>query len=1003
MADVNLRVLLSAVGGAGVIQAVQSVASAITGGGGLTGVLAGVGVAAAGLAVGLGVTAVNASSDFQTAMLQNVAHAGLAANQVDSVTNALMQMGPAVGQGPTALAQALYPILSSFSGMTDQAGKAQLSLATLNDAAKSVAGSTTSVSDVTGAATAVFNAYGFATGNATRDTQIMHSEFDMMNTTVSAGNMRWSDYSTVIGKLSVASHAAGVSFNEENAALADLTNSGYSAQLAGTYLSNTFNDLYIKADNIAKNAGRLGISFDETKYKTMNLGDKIRYLSQVTDGNQTSLLKMLGGNSVALKTFDALSNSIDAYSGNLTALQHAQGATATAFETSSQGFGMAMQRLQSAGQALLITIGNQLLPTLTNLANQVLPVISSFTSLFNSGSSLSPIFQNISGMLMIMAANWQDFAASTGPASKALQQFGQLLSSALPGFVSQGLRELNLLWLAFLTIASGAMTIAKPALQILGQIILGVQHATEPVLNAIEGRFLPALQNLVGAVAPVVASILSWIAQSNIIPIIFNVIGNTVSTVVNILSGLVNGIANVTTFFAKNQAAADLLLIPLGILGGYFVFLGVSAIASFLFAAPAMIAGFIAGAAAAWTMAAGVLAATWPFLLIGAAIGAVIAIVVLLVQHWTQVVGFFAWVWNGILVGLRAVGAFFVAVWNGIINALHVAWNAIIGAIRAYLTLLLNVFLFPFRAIGALFQWLYAHNTYFQRLVDAIRHIVQVGLTWLHTAWTVAIAFLVGLWQGIVSKAQQLWGVISGAISTAVNTAVGWLKDAWNTAIGWLAGVWNTLSGLANKAWQAVSGVFSGIWQNYIAGPLGNMWNQFSNWFGDLAKQALQWGANLIQQFINGIKNAAGNVGNAVQGVVKNVASFLGFHSPAEQGPGADADTWAPNLIKMYAQGLQTAAPQLQTSLALIMKPIASSLSGNGTPSVSTQASPLLSRSGPGAGNSTVVHNWSINLSTMARSPSEVSRLVDMFEQELSQRLRRSGVLSSVTSGGKAV
>ena len=384
MADVPLRILMSVAGGNALSGQLAQLASSLGPGGIIAGAL-----------IGLGTVAVQSGAAFQNAMLQNEAHAGLAASQVQTVNQALLAMGPAVGQGPTQLAQALYPILSGFSGIQDQSAKTQVSLAELKLAAESVVGTTTSVTTVSNAATAAFNAYGMATNDAATNTSRMTSLFDIMNSTVSAGNMQWSSYAEVIGKLSVSSRAAGVSFVQANAALADLTNQGYSAQLASTYLGNTFTDLFLKTDNTAKAAAKLGLSFDEAKYKGLDLAGKIAYLNQVTGGNQSELLKLLNGNSVALKTFDALSNSIGVYKGNLDALNHSQGATQQAFDKASSGFSASMQKLGAAGQSLMISLGTLLLPVLTDLVTAITPVVTDIAGWVAANDQVT---QSISGV-----------------------------------------------------------------------------------------------------------------------------------------------------------------------------------------------------------------------------------------------------------------------------------------------------------------------------------------------------------------------------------------------------------------------------------------------------------------------------------------------------------------------------------------------------------------------------------------------------------------------------
>jgi len=104
--------------------------------------------------------------------------------------------------------------------------------------------------------------------------------------------------------------------------------------------------------------------------------------------------------------------------------------------------------------------------------------------------------------------------------------------------------------------------------------------------------------------------------------------------------------------------------------------------------------------------------------------------------------------------------------------------------------------------------------------------------------------------------------------------------------------------------------------------------------FTNLAGAAIQWGKNLIQGFINGILSMIGAVEQAASNVVGAVKKFLGFHSPAEMGPGKDADQWAPNFTKMYIAGLRAGIPQVQAALDALTSPMGRSfnlgISGSG-------------------------------------------------------------------------
>lgn len=375
-----------------------------------------------------------------------------------------------------------------------------------------------------------------------------------------------------------------------------------------------------------------------------------------------------------------------------------------------------------------------------------------------------------------------------------------------------------------------------------------------------------------------------------------------------------------------------------------------------------IVAALLIPALWAWAMAAGAaalatLAATWPVLAIGAAVALVVAGIILAVQRWGQIVAWLKGVWGGI-------AGFFVGLWARITGAFQAAWawilgfvnrfkplfiglgvilaialaplllalatiigpfvaliyvvthfQQVIGALRAFLaaawSAILNVVLMPIHAIGAAFQWLYQHNTYFKALVDLIRRVFAALFGWLHAGWTAVVSFLSGLWQRLVSIASAVWHAISAVVMAVVSAVVVWLTGIWDTEVRGIQVLWGKLSGFAQGAWNAVVGVFKGVWGT-ISGVLSGLWTNISGWFSNLAKSALDWGKNVIQGFINGIKSMLGNVGNAVSGVARNVASFLGFHSPAKEGPGATADQWAPNFMKMYIAGIQQGAPALQ-------------------------------------------------------------------------------------------
>jgi TP901 family phage tail tape measure protein len=408
----------------------------------LQGALTAVGVAAAGMAVAIGVEAVNKASAFQNAMLQNVAHAGLAKNQFDAVSKSVLQMSTDVGQMPTDLAQGLYPILSGFSGITNESSKAQTALEDLRLAAEDVVGTETKTTVTSGALTSAFNALGLQTNNTSTNISRLKTLNDQMEATVIAGNMHWDQYANVVGKLATAIKGTSVRWVEASSALATMTNEGFTAQRSQTYLANLFTQMELKTDSLAKNAMKLGgaytyvatttktlaghtviwhgmightadrietlhktvhatfgIGFDEAKFKTMSLADQLDYLTKITHGNQSELLKLFNNNATALKTYNALESGMKSYKTNLDAITHSQGATQKAFDVASSSFDAAKNRMAAAINVLLINLGTQLLPVLSKVLDWVTPLIKKFADWVVNSKDLHIWLNNVGSFL----------------------------------------------------------------------------------------------------------------------------------------------------------------------------------------------------------------------------------------------------------------------------------------------------------------------------------------------------------------------------------------------------------------------------------------------------------------------------------------------------------------------------------------------------------------------------------------------------------------------------
>ena len=87
-----------------------------------------------------------------------------------------------------------------------------------------------------------------------------------------------------------------------------------------------------------------------------------------------------------------------------------------------------------------------------------------------------------------------------------------------------------------------------------------------------------------------------------------------------------------------------------------------------------------------------------------------------------------------------------------------------------------------------------------------------------------------------------------------------------------------------------------------------------------MGQNALNWGRDLIQNCINGIKQMWENAKQTVSNFAQMIKDFLGFSEPKE-GPLSNFHTYAPDMVKLFAQGLkdnqQLVANQLAQTFAL--------------------------------------------------------------------------------------
>jgi TP901 family phage tail tape measure protein len=293
---------------------------------------------------------------------------------------------------------------------------------------------------------------------------------------------------------------------------------------------------------------------------------------------------------------------------------------------------------------------------------------------------------------------------------------------------------------------------------------------------------------------------------------------------------------------------------------------------------------------------------------------------------------------------LTAIKDFFITTWFTIRADVTNLLNDIKNIVQSVITGVKDLFLNDVHAIGDVFGWLYNHNYYWHDLVNDIRTLVSSLVNFLKADWDLIKADVQLAWATVQNDITTVWNFIKNTVQTDINFVKAVLEmvwfqikadvtNAWNQFQQVISAAWNYITNIvqtkinqaktileaawaiikndATAAWNAFEGVLSAA-GSAIQGKITNIKNNIVNPILAIGGVLLQAGEHLMQMLAQGILNGLGAVGNAASQVAGKIASFLGFHSPTEEGPGSSADQWMPALMNMLTQGVLQGIPTLQ-------------------------------------------------------------------------------------------
>ncbi|MCO7177012.1 hypothetical protein ACFP7A_01190 [Sporolactobacillus kofuensis] len=391
-------------------------------------------------------------------------------------------------------------------------------------------------------------------------------------------------------------------------------------------------------------------------------------------------------------------------------------------------------------------------------------------------------------------------------------------------------------------------------------------------------------------------------------PVVISIIGNVVSAVGHILvalapmgAAMLRVVQAVTQWIASfSKAHPAIVQLIASVVAG----IGVARLVSPILSAIGIGFTVLRGAVMAFSSGGIVALRAFFVALMGNPVIAIITIIVaaivgatlLITMHWKQVSSFLNSTWHAISSAAQSI-------WNGIKSTLSSIWNGIKSGASSIFNSIRSVISSVWNGIRSVTSSVWnGIKSAISSAWNAIRSVIRSGASTVKSV-------LSGAWSAVRSAATSAWHAISSVVSSAFSRVKSVIRSGASAVRSVMSAAWNAIRSGASSAWNGITGVVrSGI-------------SRVGSILRSIGGSAFSWGANLIKMFGNGIRSAIGGVANAAKSAVNSVKKFLGFHSPAEEGPGADADVWAPNLMKMFTHGIVEGTPALQGALSKAITP----------------------------------------------------------------------------------
>ncbi len=193
--------------------------------------------------------------------------------------------------------------------------------------------------------------------------------------------------------------------------------------------------------------------------------------------------------------------------------------------------------------------------------------------------------------------------------------------------------------------------------------------------------------------------------------------------------------------------------------------------------------------------------------------------------------------------------------------------------------------------------------------VDAIITIVETLIDNVDKLVEAAIEIIIALSEGIMDAMPRL---IEKAPEIIIKLVTALVRNAPK---------------IVEAALSLITNLVTGLIRNYgkVIEVGAQLVEKVKSGFSDKVRDAFNWGRDIIQNFIDGIKQKWNSLKSAVSDVANTVKRYLHFSVP-DEGPLKDFASYAPDMMDLYAKGIDDNIGTVEDSVTDVARTISGSL-----------------------------------------------------------------------------